>query len=232
MVSTQTNASSVIQLSSYRLFLVDMDDTLYDESDYVRSGFRAVADATRTWGYDPETAYAFLDDHFQREGRTLILDHLLLHLTGRAANRKHIAELVRVYRDHQPCLNLYPGAAETIAHLRQHGRVVIVTDGLDSMQERKFSALGLPDLVDDVVYCHRTGHPKPDPGSVQHIITPGDRHAVMIGDHPAHDLALADATRIDSIRVRTGRFRNVANAPWQPLADLAGFRELSGGVFD
>ena len=43
----EAERASVIQSRTGRCVVFDLDDTLYDEIDYVRSGFRAVAIAVR-----------------------------------------------------------------------------------------------------------------------------------------------------------------------------------------
>src|SRR6056297_1007052 len=95
-------------LEPYRLFLVDMDDTLFEERDFVLSGFRAVADHLPKWDIDSQDALAFLTDRFTLHGRARIFDHLLRHYTNTAPEPR-IAELVQIYRSHSPQISLYPG---------------------------------------------------------------------------------------------------------------------------
>ena len=210
---------------TYRLFLVDMDDTLYEERDFVLSGFKAVAAHVARWGMESDLAWDFLRARFTAFGRDQIFNHLLEAFAGEAASER-ILELVDVYREHQPQITLYPGVPDLLLALRSRGKVVVVTDGLTSVQEHKFAALGLDRLVDRVVFCDSTGHPKPDPESLAGIVEPGAQDAVLIGDRPDHDLALAERLRIDAIRVRTGRFSAVPNSPWKPVADVAEFAIL------
>ena len=212
-------------LAPYQTFLVDIDDTLFDEHDFVRSGFRAVAAHLGGWGIDPEAAWRILHHRFETEGRERILNHLLAELTGDAPPER-IQELVHVYREHHPHLEMYPGAEETLAALRAQGRVWVVTDGLAAVQQRKFAALELDQQVDRVIFCDELGCPKPDPGALRDLVEPGARDIVFIGDRPDHDLALAANLGIDSIRVHTGRFRDLPNTPWQPVADLPAFADL------
>ena len=213
------------RLDACTLFFVDMDDTLFEERDYARSGFRAVADHVGRRGLDAMEAGRFLENHFRLHGRVRIFDHLLLHLTG-AISPAQVQELVAVYREHDPHIAFYPGARQALSDLRRRGKVILVTDGLAAMQQRKFAALGLDRLVDRAVFCEASGHPKPDPASLAGLVEPGDPAALLIGDRPDHDLALAAALRIDSIRVRTGRFRDRPNDPWHPVADLPAFADL------
>ena len=128
--------------------IFDLDDTLYPERTYVRSGYRAVAAdlgrpeaAEKLWQYFEDGEPAF--DAYARE-------------TG--ADRDH---MLTVYRNHKPEIALYPGAAELIRSLRDEGiRVGIITDGRPEAQRAKLKALGLMDLVEDIVITDELGGPQ------------------------------------------------------------------------
>ena len=213
-------------LAGRNLFLVDMDDTLFDEADFVLSGLRAAAARAAQWGIDPRSAQYFLAARFRAAGRAQIFDRLLAAHSIPPDPAK-IDALVCAYREHAPSISPYPGALATLALLRSLGRVVVVTDGMESVQRRKFAALGLSPLVDSAVYCAGLGHPKPDPVALSGVVRTGDPAALLVGDRPDHDLALAASLRIDSVRVRTGRFRDRPNDPWKPVADVPSFAALA-----
>ncbi len=217
-----------LDLQSYRLFLVDMDDTLYEERDFVLSGFRAVAVMLGEQGFDCEGVWHCLVKQFQAHGRQRIFDHLLsvLQIDG-VGDHDFIAECVRVYREHDPQIALYTGVADVLSSLRSLGTVVIVTDGLPSVQKQKFAALGLDKLSDQLVCCWELDAPKPDPKSLSGWVAQGQTDAVFIGDDPVRDLPLAAALGIPVIRIRTGRFCEM-QSPYPPLAELNTFAELLG----
>lgn len=191
-------------LDKYRLFLVDMDNTLYAERDFVLSGFRAVAGHLAAWGLDSTAAGDYLQRRFDACGREMIFNHLLREF-GLEATLERITELVEVYRGHRPHIALFSGAEAMLRCMRARGRVVVVTDGLPAVQERKFKALGLERLVDQVVYCWATGYPKPDPRSLEGIVRQGDPEAVLIGDREDHDMEMARRWGVDGVKV--GRVR-------------------------
>lgn len=191
-------------LDKYRLFLVDMDNTLYAERDFVLSGFCAVASHLATWGLDSAVAGDYLQRRFDACGREKIFNHLLREF-GMEATPERIGELVEVYRGHRPHIALFPGAEAMLRCMRARGWVVVVTDGLPAVQERKFKALGLERLVDQVVYCWATGYPKPDPRSLEGIVRQGDPEAVLIGDREDHDMEMARRWGVDGVKVGEGR---------------------------
>jgi len=212
-------------LDRYSLFLVDMDNTLYPEEEYVFSGFRVVADHLKKWGIDTSAAWTFLHQHFITNGRAKIFDHMLIHFTGKTCPER-IQELVSVYRSHKPQIRLYSAVESTMRQLRRQGRIILVTDGLPLMQKQKVAALGLETLVDHIVYCWESNHPKPDPGTLSRMVDHGDSSALFIGDREDHDLRLAQALNIDMLMVYKNE-PSQAHTFWKHLPQVKNFEQLS-----
>lgn len=128
--------------------IFDLDDTLYSEKDYVRSGFRAIASDL---GKD-ETFVDQLWSYFE-EGKPAI-DCVL-----KQWNRMDMKDmLLKVYRSHIPEITLYDGVIEIIQSLRDAGiKVGIITDGRPEGQRNKIQALGLESLVDDIIITDELG---------------------------------------------------------------------------
>jgi putative hydrolase of the HAD superfamily len=208
--------------------LIDLDDTLYDELGYVRSGLAAVAEAIAgRIGRDGKAVRAELLDLLASTGREQILDRALPRF-GLVPAGPLIAELVEVYRAHPPRLAFYPGVAEMLRRLRPRYRLAVVTDGLARMQRAKVGALGLDALVDSVIFTWELGRPKPAPDgylSAALALDTAPARCLVVGDNPDHDMGAAAAAGIPAVRVRSGRFAHRAN-PGSVRADLAHVREL------
>lgn len=122
----------------------DLDDTLYQEMDFVRSGYRAVASYLRqSTGCDAQTEqtlYNLICAH-RPSGFEAALDHL----SGRGFKAlPGVDDLIEVYRGHSPDISLFPGANEALASLQASGhRLVLITDGSTRHQRSKIAALGL-----------------------------------------------------------------------------------------
>ena len=160
--------------------IFDLDDTLYSEKEYVRSGYKAVSDFLGG-GYE-EKLWSFFE-----KGKPSI-DELLKEL-GRE-NEK--GEVLEIYRFHKPTIHLYPGVSEMIEDLKAKGvKVGIITDGRPEGQRNKLDALGLD--VDDVIITDELGgvqFRKPCDIAFRILITrwrlnPAD--VVYVGDNPAKD---------------------------------------------
>lgn len=126
--------------------IFDLDDTLYGEKDYVRSGYKAVSDYLGG-GYEDELWDYFLD------GKPAI-DELLIRLNQIDDKDK----ILDIYRRHKPTLQLYDGVEGMLHMLRSKGiRIGIITDGRPEGQRNKIEALGLADKVDDIIITDELG---------------------------------------------------------------------------
>lgn len=212
-------------------FLVDLDDTLAAEHDYVLSGYRAVAGhLSRATRADEGAVLARLRYEFLKFGRIGAFDRLYKHFGWTPGdNAPDIKALVTVYREHEPTLSFYPGAETALARLRQIAPVAIVTDGAAAMQSHKAQALGLYEKTHAVVLCDDIGAAKPDPAGYHAAL---DRiggeaaSAVVIGDDPYHDLEAARRLGAKAIRVRTGRLASLDTPePWNDTEEWPGFAD-------
>ena len=127
--------------------IFDLDDTLYSEKQYVRSGYKAVAKllgdealADRLWTYF--------------ENGKPAIDELLNELG--CMGRKE--ECLEAYREQIPEITLYDGVVDLILELKSKGiKVGIITDGRVSGQKRKIQTLGLDKLIDDIIITDELG---------------------------------------------------------------------------
>ena len=174
--------------------IFDLDDTLYSEKEYVKSGYKAVSDYLG--GRYEEKLW-----HFFKEGKPAI-DELLKEL-GRENDK---SKAVEVYRTHKPSIHLYLGVAEMIEELKAKGiKVGIITDGRPEGQKNKLEALGLSDLVDDIIITDELGgiqFRKPCDIAFRILITrwrmnPSD--VVYVGDNPTKDFQAPQQLGVRSI---------------------------------
>ncbi len=129
-----------------RGIIFDLDDTLYSEKEYVRSGYQAVSEYLG--GHYEEKLWKFFE-----EGKFAI-DELLKDL-----HRENEKEAVlNVYRNHKPTIHLYDGVKEMIEQYQKNGyKVGIITDGRPEGQRNKIEALGLDKIVDDMIITDELG---------------------------------------------------------------------------
>lgn len=113
--------------------IFDLDDTLYSEKEYIKSGYKAVAE------FLGESSYADRLWKFFEAGKPAI-DELLKEI-GNVHEREAV---LHAYHFHMPDIRLYPGVTEILEELNAKNiKVGIITDGRPEGQRNKLTALGL-----------------------------------------------------------------------------------------
>lgn len=173
-----------------KALVFDLDDTLYPESAFVESGYRAIA--RHLVPDDPrreDRLYRKMVAVWREAGRAAVLPAIL---RLRAASGMNIDALVSIYRGHTPSIRLPEEYPELLCSLRKQYLLGVVTDGLPEVQRRKVRALGLEEKLDAVVYSWDFGpeRQKPHPLPFQVILGRlgvSSQEAVFAGDNPAKD---------------------------------------------
>jgi putative hydrolase of the HAD superfamily len=188
-----------------RLVVLDIDDTLYLERDYVRSGFSAVdAWARNELGVDGlgERAWAA----FESGVRRTIFDEALAGV-GVDGAPNLVPRLVEVYRSHVPTIEMLADARDWLDGLAPHIAVAVVTDGPLASQQAKAEALVIARWADLVVFTESLGpgQGKPHPAAFEHLErelgVSGDRCA-YVADNPAKDFVAPHRLGWRTVRVR------------------------------
>lgn len=192
------------------ILVFDLDDTLYEEASFVKSGFETVsAYLHEAYGVDAESSFDFMMEDIRRNGRGRIFDNILKYYG--IFNKKNVLECLSVYRQHAPNIKLFPEADECLKRFGDQP-LYVVTDGNKCVQERKLAALDLPGRVRFSFITHRYGlrNAKPSPGCFLKIcqrekVDPCD--VFYIGDDPHKDFVGINPLGFKTIRVLTGRFK-------------------------
>lgn len=182
----------------------DVDDTLYLERDYVRSGFHDVGEhLERTHGVSGFGEVAW--DAFRDGVRGSTFDHTLGTL-GVEPTSELIRELVAVYRSHAPRIDPLPDAHSLLVELQRMGiELGVVTDGPAVSQRAKVVALGLEQYTDAIVVTEEHGTGKPDPrvfATAARAMKVASTDLVYIADNPTKDFAGPRSLGWVTVRVR------------------------------
>jgi len=132
----------------------DLDDTLYPERQYVRSGYRAAAERLRDMTRNEGPFAAWLWCRFLSGRREAAFDELNEHFKLGLSKDK-IAELVSVYRGHQPDIRPYEGIAGLLGRLHAGYRLGLLSDGFLPAQRLKLDALKIRRFFDAIVFTVR-----------------------------------------------------------------------------
>lgn len=158
----------------------DLDDTLYKEVDFVRSGFSAIASYVGKDGIAVE-----LFEQWKRGQNAL---QWLIDVTDIECE---IPDLLHVYRTHLPSIKLESSVEDMLDKLKQEGKVLgMITDGRSITQRHKIEALGLYRWItdDNLVISEEFGSEKPDMANYEYFMS---RYPVAnyfyVGDNTAKD---------------------------------------------
>jgi putative hydrolase of the HAD superfamily len=207
----------------------DLDDTLYPERQFIRSGFRAVALEVQRFGVDRREALATLLGALRRQNRGLALQALC---TRHGLPAALVPELVEVIRAHTPTLRLPLASAGVLASARARGwRLGVVTNGPPAVQAKKAAALGLGARVDVVVYAHAcgdgTGKPAREPfESVLAQLGVPPAAAVFVGDDPWCDIGGARRAGLRTILLCRTQNRGQLASSCEPDLFVRGIDEV------
>jgi putative hydrolase of the HAD superfamily len=210
--------------ASLEAILLDMDDTLYPERDYVLSGFQAVADwAASNLGIPAGAGLAKLRSLFEAGVRGDSFNRWLASY-GVDAQQELIQELIAVYRGHEPALTPFADVVPFMTRLQGRYRLGLVSDGYLAVQRRKLASLGLAPYLDAVVFSDQWGREawKPDTRpfiEALQLLQVEAGNAVYLGDNPAKDFLGARQLGIWTVWVRRSRSEYGHLAP--PGADHA-----------
>lgn len=193
---------------SIKAIVFDLDDTLYPETDYVKSGFREVGkEIERRFGVNDafNKLYAFfLADKNDVYGRVL-RDYKV------SFKESDIADLIEIYRTHNPQLTLSTDVKDTLSALRAKGlKLGIITDGRPFQQHAKIKSLGLDKSVDGIIITDELGgveYRKPNPTAFREMcetlgVSPIEM--IYVGDNPAKDFAVKKYLPIFTVRLVRG----------------------------
>jgi putative hydrolase of the HAD superfamily len=205
----------------------DMDDTLYLERDYVRSGF----DAVGRWLRQSLAIDGFADlawKLFQDGRRGDIFDRALeqLPVTKVTAAEVTVADLVARYRRHRPRIAMAPDAQRWIARKGSQCPLALITDGPPASQSRKVTALGLRRIgFAPIILTGRWGDAfrKPDHRgfrAVERHLGLAGQQLVYVADNPAKDFIAPRQLGWSTVQiVREGAIHAAAPAHPQAAAD-------------
>lgn len=193
------------------VLVFDLDDTLYDEMSFVRSGFRAVAAWGETHlGREPENSYNTLVSLLTKNGRGRVFDDWL-------AGSARTSDALAIYRRHEPNITLWPSAHRLLDRYRG-AALYLVTDGHKGVQARKLTALGLWDRVSRAYLTSRYGRrrAKPSPYCFQLIAAREGvpmSSLIHVADNPTKDFVGINPLGVTTVRVLTGQHSTVTALP-------------------
>lgn len=135
-----------------KALVLDLDDTLYAEIDYLRSAYVFIAQQLEL--HDWQKLYDSMLQEYQAE------QNVFQSLTEQYAIEKE--QLLDWYRYHQPTIRLFDGVKETLDILKGEFKFAIITDGRSITQRNKIKALELENYCAKIIISEEVGSEKPN----------------------------------------------------------------------
>ncbi len=186
MIEIKNITEVVNHLEGIKTVLFDMDDTLYGEKEYVRSGYKCVSECVPDVDNAEEKLWQFFMD-----GKSAIDE--LLTTEGIYTDELKTA-CIKAYRYQVPDIHLYPGVKEMLIFLKEQGyNIGIITDGRVEGQEAKIKVLQLDKLVDKIIITDSLGgveYRKPSPAAfvaMKKFFGSEYFEMLYVGDNPQKD---------------------------------------------
>ena len=188
-----------------KVIIFDLDDTLILERDYVKSGFFAVSSyCQEQYNLQEDNTFDFLWSRFQNGNRGNLFD-LLIEENARLLAK--VEELVYIYRNHKPNINMVDGIENLISFLKKEKKLGLISDGYLETQQKKIEALNISHLFDTILLTDSFGKNNWKPSSVPYLKVLNDlgaspEESVYIGDNPKKDFIFPNESGMKSIRIR------------------------------
>ncbi|PSR52453.1 HAD family hydrolase [Adhaeribacter arboris] len=194
------------------VLVFDLDDTLYEEITFVKSGFKAVANYLAPLLNCPaEELFIQLVNRLEAGGRGSIFNDVL-QMHGKNS-KQLVTKCLAIYRLHPPEISLYPDAIRCLERFR-HYPLYLVTDGNKLVQQNKVTALHVPDKVKKVFITHRYGIKNAKPSVycfelISKLEKTEPAHIVYVGDNPSKDFVGLKPHGFKTIRIMRGNYSHL-----------------------
>jgi putative hydrolase of the HAD superfamily len=198
--------------------IFDLDDTLYDEIEYCRSGFACVSEflSKQPDSPSPELIFDCLWEQFTAGNHTRTFNAALEQL-GMACNDRLIGELVKTYRSHTPNITLPQDSKDILGRLCSKYTLAILTDGFLPAQKLKVNALGIEKYFKCIIYTEELGRDcwKPSPAGFEKLMETLNiepQIAVYVADNEKKDFIAPKKLGILTIQlIRPARIHTESN---------------------
>jgi putative hydrolase of the HAD superfamily len=217
-----------------RAVLFDLDDTLFPERDYVRSGFRAVGEwAEARVGISQALVRADLQSLFDAGFRR---DAFQWWLAEKNLPEGLLPEMTIAFRNQEPRISLRQEAKMILDQLQTAGMPMgLVTEGRRAVQQAKIRVLELERWIQVIVILGEEDVENWKPSILPFeralaMLSVSAAEAVYIGDNPKKDFRGGKSLGMRTVRIRYPEGMHVDEEPDSPQdapdEDLQNLSEL------
>ena len=152
----------------YKIIVFDLDDTLFKEIDYLKSGYHHIASLVSNVYIAEDGVYQLMLNTYLQGGDSFAT------VVQKYGFRSFSVEWMQgVYRNHKPKISLDDDTKDMLDRLKTNGvKLGVITDGRTRQQQNKMDALELSKYMDknDIVINVKADRFKPDRRSFRHFM--------------------------------------------------------------
>lgn len=176
------------------IIVFDLDDTLYDEIDFVKSGFKEISKYLANDSY-----YNFMLNDFYQNGSGKVFNNLI----DRFELDISLQKLIEIYRFHQPKIVLPKESIDLLKFLENY-KTALISDGFYLMQKNKYKALELEQYIDYPIFTdfYHTNKPELKPFKMIMKYFKDEKEFIYISDNPKKDFIAPNKLGWKSIRYK------------------------------
>ena len=211
--------------------IFDLDDTLYDEITFVKSGFNAVASfINKLTGTFQSAIFSRMMEILAEQGRGKVFNVILKE--NNIFSKKNVIKCVSLYRLHYPQIKITTETELLLNRFSNNYPLYVVTDGNKIVQGHKVEALGISKYFRKVYVTHRYGLKASKPSLIcfEKIKTQEKvnwNQMLYIGDNPKKDFVSLNKAGAHTIRIVQGDHKNVKlNTEYEAQQNIMHLNEL------
>jgi putative hydrolase of the HAD superfamily len=192
------------------ILIFDLDDTLYDETLYATSGFRAVAKyISFTYGVSINESLSILNQSLVNGTRERAFQDLII---AKSLPKRELNQCIRIYRKHEPDIYLDEITKKTLNELTIFQKY-LVTDGNKLVQRKKIEVLKLDSFFKRTFTTHSFGLSAAKPSihcfkMIRDLEGVSWSDLVYVGDDPSKDFVNLKPLGVTTVRIIKGRHAN------------------------
>tara|TARA_B100000686_G_C16634703_1_gene886639 strand:- start:74 stop:733 length:660 start_codon:yes stop_codon:yes gene_type:complete len=196
-----------------KVLIFDLDDTIYNEIEYVKSGFFIVAKyLAKITTYDKKYIFNKLISIEKKYGRGKVFD---IFLKNESCKKKYliIKKCIKIYRNHKPRIKIYNDVRHFLEQNKKKS-LYIISDGNVMVQKKKVNSLKIKKYFKKIYLTRNYGIRNEKPSlfcfnKIKKRENCNYRQMVYFGDNPLKDFKKIKKKRILTIRLMRGNHKNV-----------------------
>jgi len=197
--------------SSIQCIIFDLDNTLYNQVDYIEDLMEHISLLlSRKYNLDVDETSKVLLSYWMEKGP--FYGHFFDDIVQKLSIDKNEAQkLITTSHSYRPNIRPYPGVLAALDKLQKNYSLAMITDGNEEVQQNKIDALGIEQYFGKILYATENNmKPSPEPyvAVLDHFKLQPEE-AIYVGDNPTVDFITPSIMRMMTIRVLSGFFKDI-----------------------